>query len=405
MPDGFKLDTEPAALSDVAGFKTGVAACGLKTSGADVAVILNKGDVGAAVFTKNEIAAAPVRLSRPRAKVAKVRAIVANAGNANCCTGEQGMRDAEEMARLAASKLGVPEDEILVASTGVIGRALDMAKVRSGVEAAAADAKAGGKGDVAGAILTTDLARKVVSASGEIGGKPFHVAGVAKGSGMIAPNMATMLAFIVTDADASREYLSELIPHIADRTFNRVTVDGDTSTNDMFCVLASGKGKSAPVTSQFAEEGQILSEAIEAVARGLALAIARDGEGATKLVEVRVSGAATGGDAELAARTIAGSPLVKTAIHGGDPNWGRILAAAGRSGAKVDESCATVRLAGVAVFEKGAPVLPVPEAAAAKLAAKEVVVELDLGVGTGEAGLWTCDLTKGYIDINAHYHT
>jgi len=405
MPDGFKLDAEPAALSDVAGFKTGVAACGLKTSGPDVAVILNKGDVGAAVFTQNEVAAAPVRLSRPRAKAAKVRAIVANAGNANCCTGEQGMRDAEEMARIAASKLGVPEDEVLVASTGVIGRALDMAKIRSGIEAATADAKAGGKGDVAGAILTTDLARKAVSASGTLGGKPFRVAGVAKGSGMIAPNMATMLAFIVTDADASREYLSELIPHIADRTFNRVTVDGDTSTNDMLCVLASGKGKSAPVSSQFAEEGQILSEAIEAVAMELALAIARDGEGATKLVEVRVSGAATDGDADLAARTIAESPLVKTAIHGGDPNWGRILAAAGRSGAKVDDSCATVRLGGVAVFEKGAPVLPVPRAATEKLAAKEALVELDLGIGTGEAVMRTCDLTKGYIDINAHYHT
>ena len=405
MADGFKLDEEAAALSDVAGFRTGVAACGLKSSGPDVAVILNEGDAGAAVFTRNEVAAAPVRVSRPRAKAGRIRAVVANAGNANCCTGEQGTRDAKEMARLAAEELGVPEEQVIVASTGIIGRALDMTKIRKGVEDAAADAKRSGKGDVAAAILTTDLVRKAASASGSIGGKPFRVAGVAKGSGMIAPDMATMLAFVATDADASAEYLGEVLPQVAGRTFNRVTVDGDTSTNDTLCVLASGRGGSAPVTSGSSEAGRVLADAIEAVARELAVAIVRDGEGATKLVEVRVRGAASDDDAEVAARTIAESPLVKTALHGGDPNWGRILAAAGRSGARVDDARATVRLAGVAVFENGAAVLPVPEDAAAKLAEKEIVVELDLGIGTGEAGMWTCDLTKGYIDINAHYHT
>jgi glutamate N-acetyltransferase/amino-acid N-acetyltransferase len=252
----------PAALSNVAGFATGVAACGLKDSGPDVAVILSKGAVGAAIFTQNKVVAAPVILSRPRAKVGKIRAVVVNAGNANCCTGEQGMRDAEEMSRLAAEKLGVAEDEILIASTGIIGHALDMTKVSAGIEAAATDAKGDGKGDVAKAILTTDLAPKVVSASGTIGGKPFCVAGVAKGSGMISPNMATMLAFIVTDVKTDYEFLNDLLPSIADRTFNRITVDGEMSTNDMFCILASGKGKSESVTSQFSEEGQILAEAI-----------------------------------------------------------------------------------------------------------------------------------------------
>ncbi len=405
MEDGFKLDAEPAALAEVAGFRTGIATSGLKTSGPDVAVILSEGSAGTAVFTRNEVAAAPVRLSRPRAKGANLRAVVANAGNANCCTGEQGMRDAEEMARLAAAKLGVSPDEILVASTGVIGRALDMTKLRCGIEAAATDALAGGKGDVAAAILTTDIVRKAASASGTIGGKPFRVAGVAKGSGMIAPNMATMLAFICTDAAASAEYLGEILPHVADRTFNRVTVDGDTSTNDTFCLLASGKGGSAPVSNRLSSEGEVLGRAIEAVARELAIAIARDGEGATKFVEVRVTGAATDHEAALAARTIAESPLVKTAIHGGDPNWGRILAAAGRSGASVNDARATVRLSGVTVFESGAPVLPVPEAAGAKLAGKSVLIELDLCLGEGEAGMWTCDLSRGYIDINAHYHT
>lgn len=247
--------------------------------------------------------------------------------------------------------------------------------------------------------------RKAASASGTLGGRPFRVAGVAKGSGMIAPNMATLLAFLVTDAAATPEYLAEVLPHVAARTFNRVTVDGDTSTNDTLCLLASGGAGNGAVENQFAEDGATLAGALEAVARELAVAVAADGEGATKLVEVRVTGAATEREALLAARTIAESPLVKTAVHGGDPNWGRILAAAGRSGAMVDDARATVRLSGVAVFEEGTPVRPVPEAAGAGLAEKRVVIELDLGIGEGEAGMWTCDLTKAYIDINAHYHT
>ncbi len=411
MSDTFSLDATPSELADVAGFRTGAASCGLKTSGLDVGVIVCEGEAGCgtAVFTQNEVAAAPVKVSRPRALAGRLRALVANAGNANCCTGEQGLRDAEEMGRLAAGKLGVAEEEVLVASTGVIGRPIDMGKVREGIEAACADATGSGTGDVASAILTTDTVRKVASAAGEIGGKAFRVAGIAKGAGMLAPRLgppsATMLAFLVTDAAATPEFLKEVLPAVAERTFNRVTVDGDTSTNDTVVLLASGLAGNAPAAEAGSEAGRALAGAIEAVARELAVAMARDGEGATKLVEIRVSGAASDTDADSAARTIAESPLVKCALHGADPNWGRILAAAGRSGARLDENRARVKLGGVVVFDAGTPVEPVPETAVLKLREKEVTVELDLGLGQGASVMWTCDLTKDYIDINAHYHT
>jgi len=411
MSDTFSLDATPLELADVAGFRTGAASCGLKTSGLDVGVIVCEPEAGCgtAVFTRNEVAAAPVKMSRPRALAGRLRALVANAGNANCCTGERGLGDAEEMGRLAAGKLGVAEEEVLVASTGVIGRPIDMGKVREGIEAACADALASGAGDVASAILTTDTVRKVASASGEIGGKAFRVAGIAKGAGMLAPRLAppsaTMLAFLVTDAAATPEFLKEVLPAVAERTFNRVTVDGDTSTNDTVALLSSGLAGNAPAADAGSEAGRALAGAIEAVSRELAVAMARDGEGATKLVEVRVSGAASEADADSAARTIAESPLVKTALHGADPNWGRILAAAGRSGARLDETRARVKLGGVVVFDAGTPVDPVPETAVLKLREKEVTVELDLGLGEGASVMWTCDLTKDYIDINAHYHT
>ncbi len=431
MADAFHLDPKPHELSDVAGFRTGAASCGIKSTGLDVGVILCDADAGCgtAVFTSNAVAAAPVKLSRPRAAAGLLRAVVANAGNANCCTGEQGAADAEEMAHLASAGLGVEDARTLVASTGVIGRPFDMTKVRAGVDAACADALASGRGDLASAILTTDTARKTASASGSVGGESFRVAGVAKGAGMLAPRLiqpvgapttsptgppdvppnappcATMLAFIVTDAAATPEFLAKLLPDVAARTFNRVTIDGDTSTNDTLCLLSSGAAGNEPVAEAGADEAKALAGAVEAVARELARAIARDGEGATKLVEVTVTGAASDVDAELAARTIAESPLVKTAIHGADPNWGRVLAAAGRSGARVDETCATVRLGGVIVFDRGRSVDPVPEAASSALAAAEVTVELDLGLGDASATVWTCDLTKEYVTINAEYHT
>jgi glutamate N-acetyltransferase/amino-acid N-acetyltransferase len=407
MADGPTLDLKAAELADVPGFRTGVATCGLKAEGPDVAVLVceESDGTGSAVFTRNLVAAAPVILSRPRAEARLLRAAVVNAGNANCCTGRQGLRDAAEMSSLASSALGVPEDAVLVASTGVIGRPLPMEKVRAGIEAACRDAKGSGRGDLARAILTTDTVRKTASASGSLGGRAFRVAGAAKGSGMIAPDMATMLAFLVTDAAVSPDCLRALLPAVAARTFNRVTVDGDTSTNDAFCLLASGRAGNAPLEDPESAEGKTFTRAVEAVARELARAMARDGEGATRLVEVRVSGAASERDARLACRAIAGSLLVKTAVHGADPNWGRVLAAAGRSGAKVDAARATVRLSGVAVYEKGEPVEPLPEGLERKMAGPEATIELDLGLGDGIFGMWTCDLSARYVEINAQYRT
>ncbi len=408
MKDHPRLDAPAADISAVAGFRAGAAACGLKRGGAlDVGVLLCERDAcaGAAVFTRNEVAAAPVRLSRQRAAAGRLRAVVVNAGNANCCTGERGAADARETAALAASLLSVDEERVLVASTGVIGRPLDMAKLRAGVRAASRQALEGGDGDLAAAIMTTDLVEKRASASGTLEGRPFTVAGVAKGSGMITPDMATMLAFVATDAAVAPECLREMLPRVARRTFNRVTVDGDTSTNDTFCAIASGAAGNAPVTDAHSEGGRVLEGALSAVAGELARAIARDGEGAKHFVEVRVTGAATERDADLAARAIANSPLVKTAVFGADPNWGRIIAAAGRSGARLDEAKVTVSMAGVAVFDRGEPAAGLPPDMAERLGKPEVAIELDLGLGGSESFMWTCDLTDGYIEINAHYHT
>jgi glutamate N-acetyltransferase/amino-acid N-acetyltransferase len=408
--DGYELDAAVADISSVAGFRVGAAASGIKaTGGLDVGVILcdREDCAGAAVFTRNEVAAAPVRLSRPRAEAGRLRAVVVNSGNANCCTGERGAADAEEMAALAARLLGIEADEerVLVASTGVIGRRLDMEKVRAGVEGASRQALESGRGNLAAAIMTTDLVQKKASASGTLSGGRFKVAGVAKGSGMIAPNMATMLAFVATDAAVEPGCLRGMLVRVSSRTFNRVTVDGDTSTNDTFCVIASGAAGNPPVRDASSPEGRALEGALEAVAAELARAIAADGEGAKHLVEVRVRGAAGDSDADLAARAIANSPLVKTAVYGADPNWGRILAAAGRSGARVDESKASVSLSGVVVFRRGEPTADLPQGMSERLGRFEVSIELDLGLGAGEAVMWTCDLTDGYVGINARYHT
>lgn len=403
----FELDREPLPLYEVPGFRTGIASCGIKSAGPDVGVLYceDARGCGSAVFTRNEVAAAPVKVSRPRAASGRLRAAVVNSGNANCCTGSQGELDAREMAAIASRLLGVPEEQILVASTGIIGRPMPMDAARRGIEAACREILSGGRGDLASAILTTDTRRKEASARGELSGVPFRVAGIAKGAGMIAPNMATMLAFLVTDAAVSPKLLRQVLAEAADKTFNRVTVDGDTSTNDTLCMLSSCRAANPILDDISSRDCAVFAEAVEAVSRSLAKAIAADGEGATRLVEIRVSGASSARDAELAARAIAQSPLVKTAIHGADPNWGRILAAAGRSGARLDETKAIVRLAGVQVFAKGRPVEALPQDMRQRLAQPSVLVELELGLGDGQAQMWTCDLSAKYVEINAHYHT
>ena len=357
----------------------------------------------AAVFTTNRVRAAPVKLSQRHLADAagRCRGVVVNAGNANCCTGAPGDADAAAMARRLAEKLGAPPEQILVCSTGIIGERLPMNKILNGIDAAYASARAA-TGDFAAAILTTDLVTKTAAAAGSLDGRPFKLAGVAKGSGMIAPRMATMLAFVTTDVQIEPPRFQRLLGDVTAETFNRITVDGDTSTNDTVIAMASGRA-AAVVTD---ENEADFRDALLDVCLSLARQIARDGEGASHFVTVQVRGAAGAEDADRVGRAVAESLLVKTAIAGNDPNWGRILVAAGRSGAAVDEATFSLKINGLELFRRGAP-LPSPstEAVQAMFAPHDILVEIDLGQGEAAADWHTCDLTHGYITINADYHT
>lgn len=372
---------------------TGVRA-GIKPSGKpDLALLVGDGPLSwAMVATRNRLTGACVSRNRRRhASGEPVRAIVMNAGNANCATGEQGMRDDEEMAVRTASVLGVAPGEVLTASTGVIGVRLPVDKVRSGLEdleGALTDDSDG----MAHAILTTDLRAKQVEVTLSGGAR---IVGVAKGSGMIHPDMATMLAFVATDARVSQPWLREVWPEMVGRTFNQVTVDGDTSPNDMALVLSSDRVDADP---------QEFAEALEAVATELSEKIAADGEGASTLVRVHVVGARNEAEARSAALQVAGSSLVKAAVHGRDPNWGRILSALGQSGAIGDPANVEISLQGTPVY-RGAP-LPFDEAeVSAALEADIVEIHADLGAGEARGRAWGCDLTSDYVRINADYTT
>ena len=378
------------------GFRFGGARCGLKNKRNDVGIVVSdRPAVAAGVFTTNFVRAACVDFSRAALADGSLRAIVVNSGNANCCTGEQGVRDTRQMAELASNALGLDQSEVAVASTGVIGHLLDMAKVETGIAKASA---ALGPDPVPfmEAILTTDLVEK--SAQATVAGTSARVYGVAKGSGMIAPNMATMLCFVVTDVDATQVDLSAILKRSANTTFNRMTVDGDTSTNDMLIVMANGaSGESAPESA--------IEAAIHEVCLSLAQQVARDGEGATKLVEVRVTG--TENPTKIA-RTIAESPLVKTAMFGCDPNWGRILMAAGRAGIPfhVQDVILALELNGerYPLFENGSPASFDAKEISTALKSAHVLIDLRLGEGES-ATIYTCDLGYGYVRINAEYHT
>lgn len=376
------------------GFQFSGVRCGLKNRRNDVGLLVSDRPAKAAgVFTTNQVRAACVDVSREAVADGTLRAVVVNSGNANCCTGEQGARDARRMVSLAAEALGIGEEEIAVASTGVIGHLLDMAKVERGI-ADAGQALGTDPNPFKDAILTTDLVEKEASAEAGVA----KIYGVAKGSGMIAPNMATMLAFVATDADVSGIDLQAALKRAVDVSFNRMTVDGDTSTNDMLLVLANGASDFAPDPDEF-------QRGLEEVMVSLAKQVARDGEGATKLVEVRVTGT---DDPVKIARTIAESPLVKTAMFGCDPNWGRVLMAAGRAGVPFDPKNATLTLnAGGEdhlLFEKGAPAAFDAKRVSTALKADHVVIDLRLGEGE-PAVVYTCDLGYGYVRINAEYHT
>jgi glutamate N-acetyltransferase/amino-acid N-acetyltransferase len=357
----------------------------------------------AAVFTTNRAQAAPVVVSRRNlSSGGRARAIAVNSGCANACTGPDGLRDAETMAAHAAAALGCAPTEVLVASTGVIGVKLDMVKIALGIDRAHAALSPAGSATAARAIMTTDPFPKEAAAEITAAGDIFRIGGIAKGSGMIEPNMATMLGFVTTDAAVSSELLQRALKAAADDTFNAISVDGECSTNDCVFVLANG------ASGVHLGEGDydLLVRALRTVCEPLAIGIVRGGEGATKLVTVRVTGATSNADARRAARAIANSPLVKTAIHGGDPNWGRLVAVAGRSGSDFVLDAAAVRVGPVELFSNGAPYDDRAPEAAEYLKQSEILVEVDLGTGgTGASQMWTCDLSAEYVRINAEYRT
>jgi len=392
---------------EVAGFRAAGVHCGIKASAPDLALIASDEPAAVAgVFTRSSVVGAPVELCRERVRSGRARVIVANSGVSNVAMGERGRRDARRMAADAARALGVGEEEVLVASTGVIGEPLPLAKIRRGIGKAAAALSPHGFDIASRAILTTDTVPKRASARVRIGGRSVTVAGVAKGSGMVQPDVATMLAFLVTDAAATPGFLRRTLRSAADESFNRLTVDGEGSTSDTVLLLANGRAGSATLRGPRSPGAARFAEALGAVTTSLARQLARDGEGATRLVDVRVRGARSRADAEHAARRIANSLLVKTAVFGGDANWGRILQTVGAGRVPLRLSRTRVRLAGVTVFRDGASAGPAARRRAERaMAAPEVRIEVELGLGRGEARFWTCDLSYDYVRINAEYTT
>ncbi|KUK41433.1 MAG: Arginine biosynthesis bifunctional protein ArgJ [Clostridia bacterium 62_21] len=391
-------------VTAAAGFLASGLNTGIKKSKKDLALILSEIPCAAAgVFTTNRVKAAPVLLTRERLAAGRAQAVVVNSGNANACTGPRGLDDARAMAAMAAEVLGVPEELVLVASTGVIGVPLPLEKLKAGIPRAAAGLRRGGNTDAAEAILTTDTTVKEAAVTFTLGGRQVTVGGMAKGSGMIHPNMATMLAFLTTDAAIAPAVLHRAFRAAADVSFNMISVDGDTSTNDMAVILANGLAGNEPITN--ADAAAPFLAALQEVCVALAKAIARDGEGATRLIEVRVKGAPTVNDARLAARAVAASNLVKAAVFGRDANWGRILCAAGYSGAAFDPARCDIFLGNLLVAHDGAGVPFDEEHARHVLAQDPVLITLDMKAGTAEAAAWGCDLTYDYVKINASYRS
>ena len=394
----------PGGVTAPCGYQAAGVRCGLKTAGPDLALVYTLAPAAAAgVFTTNRFKAAPVLVTRDRVGRDAAHAIVANSGNANACTGRRGYQDAVRMADLTADALGAAPRSVLVCSTGVIGRPLPMPKVRKGIREAVAALGPEGGADAAAAIMTTDTRPKTAAVEFYLDGRPVRVGGMAKGSGMIAPNMATMLAFLTTDAQLAPGVLHSCLVAAVEHSFNRITVDGDTSTNDCVLLLANGQAEAGRITH--AHGLARFQAALDEVCGKLAREIVRDGEGAKRFVEIRVKGAGSDREAQQIARTIANSPLVKTAIAGGDPNWGRVLAAAGRSGVRFRPELVELRLGKVRVVRDGA-VCRYDEASARRaVIAAEVEIALDLHAGEHEAVIWTCDLTAEYVRINSEYHT
>ena len=387
------------------GFQAAGVSCGLKKNGQkDLGLIYSEVPANVAgVFTQNRIQAAPVLLDRQRITRGVCRALIVNSGIANCCTGEQGMRDAVLMARFAAAGVGIAEEEVLVSSTGVIGEPVPVEKIKAAMPALIDALHEGGIHDFAEAIMTTDTVPKVVSRRGELNGKVFTVTGVAKGSGMICPDMATMLCYVMTDIQASPVLLNQMLKTAVDRSLNRITVDGDTSTNDTVLLMANGR--SGVEISNDAQRNifqPVLDDALMALAKWLI----KDGEGATKLVEIVVKGAGSDMDARRIADTVANSNLFKTALFGEDANWGRILAAVGRAGVELAPGKIDVRFGSVLMVQNGMGCGKTAELEATKvLKQSDFDITIDLKLGKGQASVLTCDFSIDYVKINADYRS
>jgi glutamate N-acetyltransferase/amino-acid N-acetyltransferase len=396
-------------LNHVPGFKAQGVWAEIKKKSRDVCLIVSdRPSKGAAVFTQNAFCAAPVIVSRENVENGDIRAIVCNAGNANAVTGEQGLKDARDMAVVAAKALGLQPDQFIVCSTGIIGRPMPMDKVRAGIVDCAKTLDDAKGGEAAEAITTTDSHPKHVFVQVDVAGRTFHIAGIAKGAGMIHPNMATMLSFLVTDAPITTTFLQANLKEAVGATFNMITIDGDQSTNDTCAIIANGAAGGANL-----RKGTVEAEAFQAglteACKVLAKHIAGDGEGASSLLEVRVEGASTLDDARTIARAVAKSNLVKSALHGKDPNWGRIVAAVGACGANVDPNRVSVRfesiLGSVPVLDEGEPLGQNLKEANAVLQTREVRVLVTLGLGPYNAEAWGCDLSEEYVTFNSAYST
>ena len=404
------------AVTFARGFRAGTAACGIKafTAGASAIPREQKDDLcvihsaypcdTGGVFTTNKVKSASVVIDQLHLQRNRVQAVTINSGNANACTGAQGFRDALLMAKLSADRLDLDPDQVLVSSTGVIGRYLPMDAIKPGIAQACGQLSADTGEAAARAIMTTDTVPKTAQVEVDLGAVTVRVGGMCKGSGMIHPNMATMLAYITTDAAVESGLMGKLVKSVADRSFNQVTIDGDSSTNDSFLIFANGAAGNEPVRADSVQAEQLEAGLVH-VAQELARAIARDGEGATKLITVRVLDAATDDDAREAARTVASSSLVKTAVHGGDPNWGRVVCALGYSGADLALDRLHLTVGGLVVFERGAGVDVDLAAVRRAFEQPEIEIVAKLGLGEGRAEAWGCDLSEEYVRINADYTT
>ena len=394
-------------ITAVSGVRAAGVHAGIKAADAkDVALIVTDTPTTAAgVFTKNSVTAAPVLVCREHLSNGRAQAVIINSGNANACTGEVGMANARRMAAATAEQLGIDANLVLVSSTGVIGQQLPMDKIENGIQAAASTLNTEGGADAAAAIMTTDTHPKSVAVEIEIGDTPVRIGGIAKGSGMIAPNMATMLSYLTTDAKINAEVLQAALNRVVDDTYNLLTVDTDRSTNDTVLILATGHANNTEIVAANEEDYEAFCEGLLCVCTELVKMLARDGEGATKLVEVVVKRARNRDDAEKAARAVAESPLVKTAVFANDANWGRIMMAIGKSGAAFDPYQVDVYLADYQLVRDGMDAGYDEDKATALFAQDPVRITIDLGAGDTAVTMWTCDYSYDYIRINADYRT